>query len=173
MSTAASDNSSLTTVLAQYADKGYTTSFEVEEGDELALSCPACGAHTPPSAWAMLSLRRLEGASDPDDMMAVVATRCPECAVRGTIVLSYGPQEPVHGDVLKAMGDSRGQSGEVPPHSAPEETLGDDPLEPSTGDGTDRNENAEKSSDRGERSSAMRDADTANGESPDELDAVD
>ncbi|MGI9033815.1 MAG: hypothetical protein ACR2HY_09110 [Acidimicrobiales bacterium] len=37
-------------------------------------------------------LRRVEGASDPDDMLAVAAVTCPNCRTRATVVLSYGPE---------------------------------------------------------------------------------
>ena len=39
----------------------------------------------------VLELRRLEGASDPDDMLAVVAVECANCGLRGSLVLNYGP----------------------------------------------------------------------------------
>ena len=39
----------------------------------------------------VLDLRRLEGASDPDDMLAVLALECPNCGLRGSLVLNYGP----------------------------------------------------------------------------------
>ena len=36
-------------------------------------------------------LRRLEGASDPDDMLVLAAVVCPQCSTRGFLVLNYGP----------------------------------------------------------------------------------
>lgn len=39
----------------------------------------------------MHSHRRLEGASDPDDMVAIVAISCPVCATQGTLSPQYGP----------------------------------------------------------------------------------
>jgi hypothetical protein len=33
----------------------------------------------------------LEGASDPDDELAIAAIRCPQCQASGTLVLNYGP----------------------------------------------------------------------------------
>lgn len=69
----------------------------------------------------MWSLRRLEGASDPDDMLAVVAVQCPECGRRGTVTLGYGPAaSPPDGDVLRALDDRRGH-GDLPGHAAPGE----------------------------------------------------
>ncbi len=37
------------------------------------------------------ALRRLEGASDPDDLLAVAAAECRVCGTRATLVLGYGP----------------------------------------------------------------------------------
>jgi hypothetical protein len=34
----------------------------------------------------------MEGASDPDEMTAIAALRCPVCAAGGTMVLTYGPE---------------------------------------------------------------------------------
>ena len=36
-------------------------------------------------------LRRLEGASDPDDMLALAALVCAQCGTRGSLLLNYGP----------------------------------------------------------------------------------
>jgi hypothetical protein len=57
-------------------------------------------------------LYRLEGASDPDDMVAVAALRCPSCKTRGTLVLSYGPEtSAVDADVLCCLDVPAGASG--------------------------------------------------------------
>jgi hypothetical protein len=70
----------------------------------------------------MHSLRRLEGASDPDDMLAVVALECGVCGVSGTMVLGYGPAaSDIDGDVLRALQDRR-EEGDLPGHSPPSET---------------------------------------------------
>ncbi len=37
------------------------------------------------------ALGRLEGASDPDDMLAIIALKCPSCSARGSLALNYGP----------------------------------------------------------------------------------
>jgi len=36
--------------------------------------------------------RRLEGVSDPADMLIVLGLRCPICGALGTLVLHYGPE---------------------------------------------------------------------------------
>jgi len=75
--------------------------------------------------FEMFSLRRLEGASDPDDEAAVVALVCFNCAAKGTIVVMYGPQaSAIEGEILAAV-RANGRPDVLPPHSAPGETVGD------------------------------------------------
>jgi hypothetical protein len=81
-------------VLGALADEGFSGAFAAAEVDGTGhgrIACSAChhvfAAHAP----VVDDLRRLEGASDPDDMLAVVALTCPNCATRGTLVLNYGP----------------------------------------------------------------------------------
>ena len=71
------------------------------------------------SRFSMSSLRRLEGASDPADMMAVVAITCPICGARGTTILGFGPNSTEQDStVLAALRDDRGDST-APGNSAP------------------------------------------------------
>jgi hypothetical protein len=74
----------------------------------------------------MSSLRRMEGASDPGDMMAVVAIECPSCQAQGTLVLGFGPAASAEdSDVLLVLRDFRADD-QVPGNSAPGEASGDD-----------------------------------------------
>ena len=117
---APSDNTTLTEVLEGYAEAGFTSSFAAQEGG--AVRCDTCGAELDPNQVDMRSLRRLEGASDPADMMAVVAMQCGVCGASGTMVLGYGPAaNDVDGDVLRALQDRRDE-GELPAHAPPNET---------------------------------------------------
>ena len=68
---APSDHTTLTDVLEGYADAGFTASLAAQEGG--VVRCDTCGSELDPGGIRMRSLRRLEGASDPDDMLAVVA----------------------------------------------------------------------------------------------------
>jgi hypothetical protein len=121
---APSDNTSLVAVLAGYADAGFESSFGSEEEDG-SVRCDTCGAHLDPASIQMRSLRRLEGASDPDDMMAVVALECSVCGAAGTMVLGYGPMaSAADSDVLRALRDDRAGGG-LPGHAAPSETPDD------------------------------------------------
>jgi hypothetical protein len=115
--------STITEVLEAYAQGGFSASFVVT--DECQLECLECDNASPPDRFSMSSLRRLEGASDPADMVAVVAITCPVCGSRGTAILGYGPSAtPQDADVLKELRDDRDDSI-APGNSAPGETTGD------------------------------------------------
>ena len=95
----ASEDATLTELLAAYAEGGFGGSFSVAEG--AGLECHSCGARFPAAEAEMSSLRRMEVASDPADMVAVVALTCPRCATAGTAVLGFGPAASAEdGDVL-------------------------------------------------------------------------
>src|SRR5688500_11313885 len=116
----------LSEVLAGYGEGGYTGSFSAIDG--AVVECHQCDASTPASDVRMSSLRRMEGASDPDDMMAVVAIECPACNARGTLVLGFGPSASEEdSDVLHCLQDFRSDS-KAPGNSAPGEASGDVPA---------------------------------------------
>jgi hypothetical protein len=126
----AGDESTITDVLEGYTQGGFSSSFDVT--DSSTLECHECGAESSPVDVSMSSLRRLEGASDPDDMVAIVAITCPACGVRGTVVLGFGPTAaPEESDVLQGLRDNRGDA-EAPGNSAHGETTGD--VSPSSED---------------------------------------
>ena len=111
-------------VLDAYVDAGFAGSFTTVEGARL--ECHACEQTVEATAVPMSSLRRLEGASDPDDMLAVVALTCPACGTQGTVVLGFGPNATAEdSDVLKALRDERNVA-DMSGNSAPGETAGDD-----------------------------------------------
>lgn len=56
------------------------------------LRCFTCGTESDAASVEMAALRRTEGASDPDDMLAVAALTCPHCGARAAVVLGYGPE---------------------------------------------------------------------------------
>ena len=55
------------------------------------LECLTCRQRVAPEDSEVRGMRRLEGASDPDDMLAVAALVCPACGAPGTVLLGYGP----------------------------------------------------------------------------------
>jgi hypothetical protein len=85
-----SDNTTLLEVLEEFAAKGYGGSMWVAENGKIR--CEGCQHEFAPSELYVHELRRLEGASDPDDMIAVVAVECPVCGLKGSVVLHYGPE---------------------------------------------------------------------------------
>jgi hypothetical protein len=120
--TAPSDNTTLVDVLQGYQEAGFASNFGAEEGG--VVHCDTCGSDLDSGRVEMRSLRRLEGASDPDDMMAVVALECGVCGAAGTMVLGYGPSaSAADSDVLRSLQDRR-HEGELPADSPPSETPG-------------------------------------------------
>ncbi len=69
------------------------------------LICFTCHTESQAADVDVEVLRRTEGASDPDDMLAVVALTCPQCGARATVVLGYGPEAAEDdAEVLLALG---------------------------------------------------------------------
>jgi hypothetical protein len=56
------------------------------------LLCFTCRTESDAASFEVRAIRRTEGVSDPDDMLAVVALTCPACGTRATAVLGYGPE---------------------------------------------------------------------------------
>jgi len=128
------DGTTLTEVLAGYDSAGFNGTFTV--GDRATIECNSCGATNPAAAFEMSSLRRLEGASDPDDMISVAAITCPACRREGVIVLGFGPNATKEdADVSKALQDRRDDE-ELTGNSAPGEAARDAPAAPTPGTAT-------------------------------------
>jgi hypothetical protein len=85
-----SDNTTLLEILDELAAKGYGGSMWVTENGKLR--CEGCNTEFEPSEVYVRELRRLECASDPDDMLAIVAVECAACSMKGTVVLHFGPE---------------------------------------------------------------------------------
>jgi hypothetical protein len=93
-------------VLGELEDRGFTGQFMPRDGAQV--ECVACHQRSPADLTVLRDLERLEGASDPDDMMAVVALECPHCGAKGTAVLTYGPESPpLDTEVLQSFEDAR------------------------------------------------------------------
>ena len=97
-------STTLSAVLDAYTSAGFAGSFSVAEGARL--ECHSCNETVDAASVSMSSLRRMEGASDPDDMLAVLGVTCPTCGNRAALVLGYGPSaSPADADVLVALPD--------------------------------------------------------------------
>jgi hypothetical protein len=107
-----SDNTTLVAILAALEDEGYLSQFgAVGEG---LMRCASCGESSSAGDFSIDSIRRSEGASDPDDMLSVIAARCPRCDVPGTAVLGFVPMsstEDADASIAIAEGDDASLSG--------------------------------------------------------------
>jgi hypothetical protein len=98
----ASDATSLGEVLAAYEGAGYTAQMAARE--DARVMCFACRTESAAAEMGVDALCRVEGASDPADMLAVFALRCPRCDARGTLVLNYGPEAaPSDAEVMRTL----------------------------------------------------------------------
>ncbi len=86
---APSDNTTAGEVVASFREDGYGDELWVKAGGRVR--CGACGVTSAAAAFTIGRQRRLEGASDPDDMQLVVGATCPSCGARGIFALHYGP----------------------------------------------------------------------------------
>lgn len=111
-----SDNTTMTRVLQELGDEGWKGQLVTVAGG--SVRCTKCDTVTPAADLKVDAERRMEGASDPDDMSLVIAAECPSCHTRSTLVLGYGPAaSDDDGDVVVALqrGDgSSSTSGEDP-----------------------------------------------------------
>ncbi len=95
------DAETLGEVLAALEAEGFGQSFVPREGGTVRI--PSSGAEVDVGALRVASVHRLEGASDPDDMVLVAAVEAPG-GERGTLVLGYGPNaSATDGDTLLAL----------------------------------------------------------------------
>ncbi len=106
----ASDGTTLVEVIRRFEADGYTGQFAATE--EGAVRCFTCGAVVDPREVGLDVVRRTEGASDPDDMVAVAALHCPRCDALGTVALKYGPEASSEEDqVLRGLDDAARRRG--------------------------------------------------------------
>src|SRR5262245_15234342 len=83
------DASTILDVVNSFEAEGFTEQFAARRGG--SIECIACHHLIDLAITRVDGFRRLEGASDPDDMLAVVAVACPRCRARGTLIVGYGP----------------------------------------------------------------------------------
>jgi hypothetical protein len=92
---------SLGAVLDDFDEAGFSaTLMATDDG----VVCAVCRSLVDPGDLLVQRVRRLEGASDPSDMLAVVGATCPGCHLDGTLLLGFGPDmDPAHADVLAGL----------------------------------------------------------------------
>ena len=111
---APSDNTTAVSLIDDLREQGYDADFVVGEGG--VVRCTSCRHEEQPGDIDVDVFRRLEGASDPDDMSAVLAITCGECGTKGVVMVGYGPNaSPDEGDLLLAADtpDDDGTRGKV------------------------------------------------------------
>ena len=92
----------ITAIIDEYEAQGFDSQFM--PGDDAQLRCLNCNNDVPADEIGLAALRRIEGASDPDDMAAIAAVECPRCGARGTVALKYGPSASVEeSEILGAL----------------------------------------------------------------------
>lgn len=107
----ASDGTTLVEVIRRFEADGYTGQFAAvgsAEGAGGRVRCFSCHTTHRADEMQLDALRRTEGASDPDDMVAVAALTCSHCGAKGTVALKYGPEATVEeSEVLRLLDDRR------------------------------------------------------------------
>jgi hypothetical protein len=94
----------LNELMSTFEAEGYRGQLAARPGGFVL--CMSCQMESPAGEMQLDALERMEGASDPDDMLAVAALVCPVCSTSGTLVLGYGPEASVDdADVLLSLGD--------------------------------------------------------------------
>jgi hypothetical protein len=83
-------DSPLFDIVSTLDDEGYRGQFRAGAGGQLR--CLTCGAPFDASALRADELSRLEGASDPADMLIIIPLTCPVCGTHGTLIANYGPE---------------------------------------------------------------------------------
>lgn len=106
----ASDGTTLVEVIRQFEADGYDGQLAAAAGGRV--HCFGCDMDHDADEVRLDMLRRTEGASDPDDMVAVAALTCAHCGTKGTLALKYGPAATVEEDeVLTRLDDRARRSG--------------------------------------------------------------
>jgi len=98
------DDETIDAVMAGLEAEGYGAQMAARAGGRIV--CFTCRRESPADEMTVHALRRMEGVSDPADMVAVAALTCPRCGAQGTVVLSYGPEaDPDDSDALVQLGE--------------------------------------------------------------------
>ena len=97
-------NRTLGEIIATFEAEGYKGQMGARPAGYVL--CMACHQESDAADMQVDALERIEGASDPADMLAVVALVCPVCSTQGTLVVGYGPEASADdAEVLARLGD--------------------------------------------------------------------
>ncbi len=101
------NNRTLDELMSTFETEGYRGQMAARPGGFVL--CLSCQMESEAGEMQLDALERMEGASDPADMLAVAAVVCPLCNTSGTLVLGYGPEASSDdADVLAGLGDIDG-----------------------------------------------------------------
>jgi len=90
-------------ILTTLEAAGFTGQMAARPAGQIV--CLTCRQESSAADFDLQAMRRTEGASDPDDMLAVVGLACPLCGARGTAVLGYGPDsDPDDAEIVVRLG---------------------------------------------------------------------
>lgn len=87
--------SELGAIIAAAEEQGFASEFEVpDEDDDVAapdaVRCLSCDESAPAAEFVRAWSSRLEGASNPADMVHVSALTCPRCGAGGVFITPFG-----------------------------------------------------------------------------------
>lgn len=98
--------SSLDEVLVAARRQGATTDMSPTGAG--SIRCGGCGSISRPDEVGREWVHRLEGSSDPDELLSASAIRCPRCDRVGVLVLPFGPlADEVEADIARRLPDPR------------------------------------------------------------------
>jgi hypothetical protein len=104
------------------AAEGFVHQFMIDQTGEIR--CVSGEHRIKPDEITPVRWWRLEGPTDPDDMLMVTSFSCPRCGVRGSITLAYGPHASATDmAVATSLQTSRATAGGAPDHSDPAEEI--------------------------------------------------
>lgn len=86
--TVAQGADTLVGVLRAAADDGYAAQFSGRPDG--TIRCHECNTDSDAASVEVEQTRRLEGASDPADMLLAVRMTCPRCGAKGVLTVGYG-----------------------------------------------------------------------------------
>ena len=94
--------STITEILDEAKQLGFGMQQTARENARV--ECSNCDEQSNADELDIEHIRRLEGASDVDDMLMIVLAACPKCKVGGSLMLTYGPNaSEIDSDVLEVI----------------------------------------------------------------------
>lgn len=97
---------SIADALREFEARGYIGQFVIRPGGYV--ECTRCHTESRPADVPLEAMRRVEGVSDPADMVFVGALRCPECGTTGTATIKFGPSARAEdAEVLRELDNRR------------------------------------------------------------------